>query len=248
MKTVVISFFSDLKGSTYYSDCARALVQNCDRFGIPHDIRELPSENDYRLNCLKKPQFILDVLKERQGPVLWLDCDSSIITPLDRVDELLAGVDVAFSVTYVVKFPPGFKEWISERLLTDLMTKPDSVTAQIVNDLPVYFMGPMASPILLNYTPEAIKFIELWAKKSAAKDVTTADHDVLAYQVFPFLRSMLPSLRLGVLPAGFSHPDHMDIVYRVSPIGQIHESGKVPIGQVHAIGEPRLVPGISEQK
>jgi len=99
MKTQLISFYADVDDRTYYSDHARRLKQNCDELNIPSDIRKLESKKDYRLNCLSKPKFILDLLTEKKHPVLWMDVDSLIHKELTVFDEL-NDFDVAFAYQY----------------------------------------------------------------------------------------------------------------------------------------------------
>ena len=96
MKTEIISFYSDIDNRTYYSDHAKRLQKNCDHFGIPIDIRHLESKEDYRLNCLNKPQFILDMLLEKKKPIVWIDVDSIIHDTLSIFDDL-EEFDVAFA-------------------------------------------------------------------------------------------------------------------------------------------------------
>jgi hypothetical protein len=103
MKTEVVSFYADIDGRTYYSDHSRRLRINCNENNIPHDIRELPSRGEYRLNCLAKPKFLLSILEEKKKPFIWLDVDSLIHAELTVFDELGAKCDVAFAYQ---GFPP----------------------------------------------------------------------------------------------------------------------------------------------
>jgi hypothetical protein len=77
---------------------------NCNENNIPHDIRELPSRGEYRLNCLAKPKFILDVLEEKKKPFIWLDVDSKIHAELSVFDDLDDKCDMAFAYE---GFPPN---------------------------------------------------------------------------------------------------------------------------------------------
>lgn len=103
MKTEVVSFYCDVDNRTYYSDHSRRLRINCNENNIPHDVRELPSRGEYRLNCLAKPKFILDVLEEKKKPFIWLDVDSKIHAELSVFDDLEDKCDIAFAYE---GFPP----------------------------------------------------------------------------------------------------------------------------------------------
>lgn len=97
MQTEIVSFYCDIDNRTYYSDHARRFRINCNENSIPHDIRELPSRGEYRLNCLAKPKFILDVLLEKKKPFVWMDVDSIIHNELKVFDELEEKCDIAFA-------------------------------------------------------------------------------------------------------------------------------------------------------
>lgn len=86
MKTKLISFYSDTDDTTYYSDHAKRLDKNCNDLGINYEITHLESDNDYRLNTLKKPKFILEKMHEFKSPILWMDVDSYIHRRLDFFD------------------------------------------------------------------------------------------------------------------------------------------------------------------
>jgi len=97
MKTQIISFYCDIDNRTYYSDHARRLRINCNENNIPHDIREVKSLGEYRLNCLMKPKFIYSVLLEKKQPIIWMDVDSLIHNELKVFDELESKCDIALA-------------------------------------------------------------------------------------------------------------------------------------------------------
>ena len=97
MKTEVVSFYCDIDDRTYYSDHSRRLRINCNENKIPHDIRELKSRGEYRLNCLAKPNFILEVLEEKKKPFIWSDVDSLIHNELSVYDDFEDKCDIAFA-------------------------------------------------------------------------------------------------------------------------------------------------------
>ena len=78
----LISFYSDLPGLDYYKTCANDFLTSCSNFNIESHVQNLESTGSYRLNCLRKPQYILDCLLKFNTPVMWLDIDSKIHTNL----------------------------------------------------------------------------------------------------------------------------------------------------------------------
>jgi len=104
MKTEIVSFYCDIDNRTYYSDHARRLRINCNENNIPHDIRQLESRGEYRLNCLAKPRFILNVLQEKQKPFVWMDVDSRIHAELSVFDEMWDKCDLGLAYQ---GFPPN---------------------------------------------------------------------------------------------------------------------------------------------
>ena len=104
MKTEIVSFYCDIDNRTYYSDHATRLRINCNEHNMPHDIRQVESKGDYRLNCLTKPSFLLSVLEEKKKPFVWMDVDSTIHDELKVFDDLEEKCDIAFSYN---GFPPN---------------------------------------------------------------------------------------------------------------------------------------------
>lgn len=170
MKTELISFYSDVDDNTYYSDHAKRLKQQCSELNIPTDFRELPSLNDYRLNCLRKPKFILNMIQEKKKPIVWMDIDTVIHKELVVFDEIINnGVDLGFAYTAMNK---------------------DQINP----------LQPKASPIFINYTENGLEFINMWVsecEKSLAKNETFFDHEVLLFRVLPFLKK---KMKLACLP------------------------------------------------
>lgn len=97
MNTLLISFYSDIEGRTYYSDNAKRLIGECESLAIPHDIREKETLGTYQLNCLSKPQYILDRLNELNRPIIWMDIDSKIHKPLIIFDQFDESVDLVIA-------------------------------------------------------------------------------------------------------------------------------------------------------
>jgi len=97
MKTKVVSFYSDIEETKYYSKHADRIISECELHDIPYYISEKDSLGTYQLNCLRKPSFILEVMEELNQPVLWVDIDSKIHKSLDYFDTLDEMVDVVVS-------------------------------------------------------------------------------------------------------------------------------------------------------
>ena len=87
MKTLLISFYSDIEGKTYYSDNSIRLREECKSLDIQCSIQHKESLGSYQLNCLSKPQFILDMLEQFDQPLLWMDVDSRLHKSLDIFDQ-----------------------------------------------------------------------------------------------------------------------------------------------------------------
>jgi hypothetical protein len=94
MKTLLISFYSDIEDKTYYSDNANRLRKECKDLDIHCSIQHKESLGSYQLNCLSKPQFILDMLERFKQPLLWVDVDSRLHKTPDIFDQF-EGVDMA---------------------------------------------------------------------------------------------------------------------------------------------------------
>lgn len=120
MHTQVISFYSDIDGKTYYSDHAKRLTEQLTRLGVPHDIREKQSLGSYQKNCLSKPQFIYQLLVEKQQPVVWLDIDSDVRKPLNVFDMFKGNTDIVVSCStnklHAAKASPIYFDFNSKAL------------------------------------------------------------------------------------------------------------------------------------
>jgi len=95
-RTLVTSFYADIGSNHYYSDCAKRLALRCDRLHMRHDIRQRKGVGEWNANCKLKPAYILEVLEERNEPLLWLDVDSILYSVPWLVDAIEPDVDVAF--------------------------------------------------------------------------------------------------------------------------------------------------------
>lgn len=163
MNTELISFYSDIDNNTYYSDNAYRLREECFRLNIPNDFRQLKSLDDYRLNCLRKPEFILTMLQEKKKPIVWMDIDSKIhkeLSAFDKMTENQADLGFAFPILSQEELPMS---------------------------------SPKASPIFCNYNQNVIDFLNTWVqecKQSIEKNEHFFDHEILLMKVFPKLKNM----------------------------------------------------------
>jgi len=174
MKTEIVSFYCDIGNKTYYSDHARRLRINCNEHNIPHDIRELPSRGEYRLNCLAKPKFILDVLMEKKKPFVWLDVDSLVHGELDVFDGLHDKCDIAFAYQGM---PPHI-----------IPTTPKAS--------PIYLTY---SEIVIEFLNFWIHECEENIKTTTEKKVF--DHEILMWKVLPIY---IPKMKVGALGINYA--------------------------------------------
>ena len=71
----VISFYTN---NWKYPNYAKNMQVDCKRLGLDHHIVRLTDTGEWIDNTKRKPQFILDTLKELKRPVLWIDVDGTI--------------------------------------------------------------------------------------------------------------------------------------------------------------------------
>lgn len=87
LKTLVVSFHADREGH-FYKSCGAKMRARCTELCIEQDIRQLEPSVNWNGTTLLKPGFILDVLRERRRPVLWVDVDCTIHSVPWAVDAL----------------------------------------------------------------------------------------------------------------------------------------------------------------
>lgn len=98
MRTLFISYYSDLPRESFYKDSAFVLEKRIKELGGFLFLEELPNLGSYAKNCLRKPQFILDCLLKFDCNIIWIDCDSvlnQLPTEFDYVTEDIACVEKA---------------------------------------------------------------------------------------------------------------------------------------------------------
>ena len=73
-KAVIVSFYTP---EWQYKSRAEALMRDCDRLGLPHDIRPRASLKNWNRNTAMKPRFIQEVMQDHHH-IIWLDCDGRL--------------------------------------------------------------------------------------------------------------------------------------------------------------------------
>lgn len=96
MKTKFISFYSNRSGTNYYSTMYERMKSRLDELDATYHIEELESKDNYMLNCLMKPQFILDCIKKFDEPLVWVDIDCTVNQLPDEFDSV--ETDIAFAL------------------------------------------------------------------------------------------------------------------------------------------------------
>jgi hypothetical protein len=160
MKIPLVTFFADIDGRTYYSDHAKRFIKNCRDLDMPFLVRELQSRGDYRLNCLSKPRFLYDMIREINTPFVWMDVDSIMHKQLNIFDDIGPNCDLAFA------FPK-------------IPSKEDPSMAL-----------PKASPIFINNTAAAIQFLWDWvqaAEEIKTKNIPVFDHEILVNNFLKYM-------------------------------------------------------------
>jgi len=75
----IVSFYHDIDGKTFYSDCANKLKKNCDDLVIEHLIVERNYGNNWIDNLRAKPLFIKEMLILLKEPFIFLDVDCEVL-------------------------------------------------------------------------------------------------------------------------------------------------------------------------
>lgn len=170
MQTEIVSFYCDIDNRTYYSDHARRFRINCNENNIPHDIRELSSRGEYRLNCLAKPKFILDVLLEKKKPFVWIDVDSIIHAELSVFDHIEDKCDIAFAYQGI----------------------PPDIRVGLPKASPIYFTYRDITIDFLKY------WIEQCELNEKGNGIKVFDHEILMSKVLPVFIPKLKIAALGI--------------------------------------------------
>lgn len=78
---LIISFYADPAGETWYSESATRFKNFCDRLDLPYDIEELTASDSWLENTRKKAAFILSSITNHKRDVLWIDIDTNLVRP-----------------------------------------------------------------------------------------------------------------------------------------------------------------------
>lgn len=170
MKTEIVSFYCDIDNRTYYSDHARRLRINCNENNIPHDVRELPSRGEYRLNCLAKPKFIRSIMEEKKKPFVWLDVDSRIHGELKVFDDIEGKCDIALAYSGI----------------------PPDVNPNYPKASPIYFSYNEKVIDFIDF------WIWCCEENEKGQERKLFDHEILMYQVLPVYLQKLTVGMLGL--------------------------------------------------
>lgn len=98
MKTLFVTYYSDLPSSTFYKDSALKLESRIKELGGRIYSEQLPNLGSYAMNCLRKPKFILECLNKFNEPLIWIDADSrvnNLPVELDCIEEDVACIEKA---------------------------------------------------------------------------------------------------------------------------------------------------------
>lgn len=79
MPIPIVSFYSDIDGSNYYSTCGSRLVAQCDALGIAHHVVERRYGDDWIANVKAKPTFLREMYDALGVPFLWVDVDCDVM-------------------------------------------------------------------------------------------------------------------------------------------------------------------------
>ncbi len=82
----VVSFYCDVDNNTFYSDCARGLVDNLNSLGVDHVIKHQEFGTTWIANVCAKPTFLRQMMDELQEGFIWLDVDCRLIKKIQIPD------------------------------------------------------------------------------------------------------------------------------------------------------------------
>lgn len=102
---LIVSFYTQ---DWEYPKCANALKKNCEDLGLRHHIKEMPTTGDYVKNTSLKSQFIFETLTTFKEPVLWIDCDGSLLSHPKLLELPLVS---HFDIAAPRHLNPNFRTW-----------------------------------------------------------------------------------------------------------------------------------------
>lgn len=95
MSPTIYSYYADFQSNNYYKNYATNLIGRCEKFGVKYNISERASRGSYGANCLMKPEFILENLKESKAPLIWMDCDTDFKFPFSEFNNVAEDIGMA---------------------------------------------------------------------------------------------------------------------------------------------------------
>ena len=163
MNSIIVSYFSDVDGRTYYSDHGRRLNQELSNLGDDFVIARLNGTGNYRLNCLSKPKFLQTMFENQKRDMIWLDVDSLVHKSLSMFDPLFEKAHLICTSHLAQGQPPN----------------------------PGYVTKMKASPLGIKYCDEMREFLNEWVSdcenemKNPNQKRKRFDHEVLLETTLP---------------------------------------------------------------
>jgi hypothetical protein len=106
MKTPFLTFYYDIDESLYYEKSANNLKEQIESFGGNLIVKNPKLTSSYNLNCLYKPQIILETLKSIECPLIWIDADCDIREIPLEYDSISKNVDIVCVLREEQKITP----------------------------------------------------------------------------------------------------------------------------------------------
>jgi len=79
----LVSFYCDVDGSDYFTNCARVLEDRCNYLGLDYLILEEKFGDSWIENVKAKPLFLLKIMNSINSDFIWLDVDCHILKKPD---------------------------------------------------------------------------------------------------------------------------------------------------------------------
>jgi hypothetical protein len=73
--TPFVTYYYDYSDSRYYEKSANNLKQQVEQLGGELLVYNPQLSENYNINCLQKPRFILNTLQELKQDIIWIDAD-----------------------------------------------------------------------------------------------------------------------------------------------------------------------------
>jgi hypothetical protein len=79
----LVSFYCDIDGGDFYSNCAKNLIKRCEDLNIEYEIVEENFGDKWIDNVRAKPKFLLKMLNKLDSDFIWLDVDCILDKKID---------------------------------------------------------------------------------------------------------------------------------------------------------------------